>query len=332
MVCLSRIKKEIDNMIKLETVLILGAGASSDFGFPTGRKLVRRIIASFRDSARSTYQILAKITGELKAEEAIKFAHILELADPPSVDIWLEENPEYVEIGKITIAMTLLDCEKNSNLKPKNNWYQLLFDRLHSSFDTFQNNKLAIVTFNYDRSLEQYFFERFKNTYTAKNEGECKEKLSQLQILHVYGSLGRLSWQLDDPENPIPQVPYGVELSKGMFITAANSIEIMSETSSGVSARFQKFRDLMKNCKALYFLGFGYHEVNMQRLGIDILTIPSKVMGTAQGLSYQRIKEIERLNIRQLRKPECLFQKFIYDFLRDCVHFNEDIYPAPGLY
>jgi len=35
-----------------------------------------------------------------------------------------------------------------------------------TSFDEFQNNKLAIVTFNYDRSLEQYFYQRLKHTYS----------------------------------------------------------------------------------------------------------------------------------------------------------------------
>ena len=316
-------KEEIDTMINLKTVLILGAGASKDFGFPTGRGLVSLIINSFSNRMEKTYRNLVAIAGEQKAEEAAKFANILKLADPPSVDIWLEENPDYIEIGKITIAMTLLGCERHSNPRPNNNWYQLLFDRLHSPFDEFQNNKLAIVTFNYDRSLERYFFERFRNTHTQKSEEECKKKLSQLQIFHIYGSLGRLEWQFDDPKNLIPQVRYGKEWAKDTITWAANSIEIMSEQSSGVTLRLQKFKELMKDCQALYFLGFGYHDANMQRLGIDTLKIPSKVMGTVQGLSYQRIREIERFNIRELYIPYGLFPTSIYNFLHRYVHFNE---------
>ncbi|MFH1717685.1 MAG: hypothetical protein ABIF19_10065, partial [Planctomycetota bacterium] len=236
--------------------------------------------------------------------------------------------------GKVAIAVVLLSCERRSNLNPYNNWYQVLFDRLNCPFDDFQNNKLTVVTFNYDRSLEQYMFERFRNTYTGRAENECKEKLNQLEILHVYGSLGRLSWQTDDPENPIPEVPYGGEtrLTHDTVIAAAKSLQIMPESTTEESGRFQKFQEFMKDCKALYFLGFGCHDVNMQRLGIDTLRKPSKVMGTAQGLSYQRMKEIERLDIRQLRIPEGLFRKSIYDFLHQCVNFNEGGYPPAWVY
>jgi hypothetical protein len=319
-------------MIDLKTVLILGAGASKDFGFPTGRGLVSLIINSFSNRMEKAYRNLVAIAGEQKAEETMKFTNTLKLADPPSVDIWLEQNPDYIEIGKITIAMTLLGCERHSNLRPDNNWYQLLFDRLNSPFDEFQNNKLAIVTFNYDRSLEYYFFRRFRNTHTKKREEECKEKLSQLKIIHIYGSLGRLEWQFDDPKNLIPQVPYGAEWTKNTIIWAANSIEIMSEQSSGVDRKLEEFCKLMQNCQALYFLGFGYHDINMQRLGIDTLAIPRKVMGTAQGLSYQRMIEIERLGIRDLQIPGGLFPKSIYDFLHQCVNFDESTYPIHWVY
>ena len=210
-----------------------------------------------------------------------------------------------------------------------------MFDRLDAPFDEFQNNKLAIVTFNYDRSLEQYFFDRFKHTHythTKKNKEELIKKLNQLEILHVYGSLGHLPWQIDDSKNPIPQVSYGGTDEQDTIISAAKNIEIMSETSSGVSAGLKKFQDLMKDCQALYFLGFGYHEVNIKRLGIEILKRPRKIMGTAYRLSYQRMKEIERLNIRVLRTPEGLFRKPIYDFLHDCVDFNETGYPPQWAY
>ena len=283
--------------------MILGAGASKDFGFPTGRELVEQVCDFFGDQDRGDFNLFKDIAVEGDPRQITEaFPNALRRADPPSVDIWLEHNPEFIWAGKVAIAMVLLGRERRSNLNPDNNWYRILFDRLNSPFDEFQNNKLAIVTFNYDRSLEQYFFERLMYTHTGKNKEECRKKLSHLQILHVYGGLGRLPWQIDDPENPVPEVPYGgkTPLTRDGVIASAKSIQIMPESTSGISGRLQKFKELMKDCEALYFLGFGYHEVNMQRLGINALGIPRKVMGTAQGLSYQRIKEIESLVIRNL--------------------------------
>lgn len=322
-------------MINLETVLILGAGASKDFGFPTGRELVEQVCDFFGDQDNKNFYLYKDIaiTGDPRRITEV-FPTALRRADPPSVDIWLEHNPEFIWPGKVAIAMVLLGLERRSDLNPDNNWYRILFDRLNSPFDDFQNNRLTVVTFNYDRSLEQYMFDRFRNTYTGKTQEECKENLNQLQILHIYGSLGRLPWQADDPENPMPEVPYGGEtrLTHDTVIAAAKSIKIMPESTSEISGRLQKFQELMKDCKALYFLGFGYHDVNMKRLSIGALKIPPKVMGTALGLSYQGIREIESHVIRTLCMGDGLFRKSIYDFLHEYVHFNEERYPDRRIY
>ncbi len=318
-------------MINLKTVLILGAGASKDFGFPTGRELVEKVCTQSGE-LNINLELFKEVMGRQNLPTINKFYRALQLADPTSVDAWLELNSEFIWAGKVAIAMVLLSHEKHSCLKPENSWYQLLFDRLNSPFDTFQDNKLTMVTFNYDRSLEQYLFERFRNTHTTRSENECKKKLGQLEILHMYGSLGRLPWQTDDPKNPTTCVDYGAVQTKEMTIAAAKNIEIMPENSPGITGKFQRFKELMRDCQALYFLGFGYHDVNMQRLGISTLGIPPKVMGTAKGLSYQRIREIESYGIRTLCIGDGLFRKSIYDFLHGYVHFNESRYPDRRIY
>ena len=65
------------------------------------------------------------------------------------------------------------------------------------------------------------------------------------------------------------------------------------------------------------------YEANMTRLGIDELRKPSKVMGTAYGLGYQEIREVERLSIRDLKRTAGLVTRPVYEFLHDCVDFNE---------
>ena len=39
---------------------------------------------------------------------------------------------------------------------PSDHWYALLANQLEIGTDRFGENKLSIVTFNYDRSLEHY--------------------------------------------------------------------------------------------------------------------------------------------------------------------------------
>ena len=311
-------------MVNLETVLVLGAGASKDFRFPTGYELVMEICQMLGNRQDSQFEFFYKVAGKLSPDMADRFPDALRRANPLPVDAWLEHNPKFIPVGKVAIVMALLcNHEHQQNFRTKNNWYQLLFQRLDSPFEEFQDNKLSIVTFNYDRSLEQYLFETFRYTHTEKSEKECKEKLNQLRILHVYGSLGRLEWQFNDPDYPLPQVRYGAQYDQDTVLSAADSIKIIPQQSPDLPKEFQDARKLIANAQALYFLGFGYHETNMQKLGIANLRIPSKIMGTAYGLDYQRIREIEQLSIRDLRRKQGLFPKSVYEFLYHYINFNE---------
>jgi hypothetical protein len=182
------------DMVELETVLVLGAGASWYYTYPTGGELVTKIIEHLNNSESPQYRLFHDICSAKELPKAKEFNHVLRKAKPLSIDAWLGQNPDFIEVGKVAIAIALLRCEHGSGLRSQaeGDWYRLLFERLNSPFENFQNNKLSIITFNYDRSFEQNLFEIFKYTHTAKSEEECKEKLNQLDILHVYGSLGRL--------------------------------------------------------------------------------------------------------------------------------------------
>lgn len=314
-------------MVELETVLVLGAGASTDFGFPTGKKLVTQIRNMLSKPEDYRSGLFYETGWRVRPDAVTPFVDTFTEADPFSIDAWLEHNPDFIEVGKVAIAIALLEYEQNSDLRPTNNWYQLLFQRLDSPFEEFQDNKLSIITFNYDRSLEQYLFENFRYTHTNKSKEECRKKLNQLKICHVYGSLGRLEWKFDNPEHPLPQVHYGAKLDQNYILCAADSIKIVPEKTTELSQEFQEARELIYHAKALYFLGFGYNETNMKRLGIDILRKPSKIMGTAYELDYQRIKEIERLNIHTFTRNFGLINKPVYEFLYNCVDFNDDNLP-----
>lgn len=317
-------------MVELDTVLILGAGASWDYGFPTGEELVRQICDMFRNRQGQEYKLLDRRSSLGIPNTTDRFLSALEKAKPLSVDAWLEHNTTFIRTGKFAIAIALLKYEAKTELRPiaTGDWYQLLYHRLDSPFEEFHNNKLSIITFNYDRLAEYYLFKFFRNMHREKSEKECIEKIKQLRILHMYGSLGGLEWQDVDSESPKQQVRYGAQDIYGAgdvetVISAANNIKIIPEKSDKLPEEFKEARELIAKAKALYFLGFGYNETNMTRLGLDTLRKPSKVMGTGYGLGYQRIREVERLDIRSLRRSVGLVAKPVYEFLHEYVDFNE---------
>jgi len=309
-------------MIKVNTVLILGAGASQPFGFPSGKKLVNRICSVFSDSQRSEYSFMMQAGHPQPEVQA--FRNVLYNANPASVDAWLEHNPQFISIGKATIALLLLAYEQKSDLRPETNWYELLFQELDSPFEQFQQNKLKIITFNYDRSLEQYLYTKLTNTYTEKTQEEYVEKLQAIPIIHVYGSLGLLDWQPQYPKHYIPFVQYGAPSDYNTINSAATNIKIIPETEK-IGTEFEKARRFILDAAQVFFLGFGYDPTNLKRLGteIDIFQKGKKVRGTIHKLKYSRIKEVESLGIPHFNGAHAnLLNKTIYEFLYNHVNFN----------
>src|SRR5258708_19497688 len=139
-------------MITRPTTLILGAGASAPFGFPTGYQLLNEVLscAAYSSDGASPLLALDYGTGQIQA-----FWEALRASGKSSVDSFLEHRPTLVDIGKAAMAWALIRCESEQKLFKRDgtNWYEYLFNRLNSRFEDFDKNKLTLLTFNYDRSL-----------------------------------------------------------------------------------------------------------------------------------------------------------------------------------
>ena len=157
-------------MITKPTVLILGAGASSVYGFPTGEKLVSNIIFNLRPLLKNETRVGVNVDWvpflidnfEINEEDIYDFQEKLSYARI-SVDAFLEYSNEFLEVGKLAIALSLISNEKNEKLfNADRNWLDYLRNQLDAPFDVFGENNLSIITFNYDRSIEQYLIYCFK--------------------------------------------------------------------------------------------------------------------------------------------------------------------------
>jgi len=262
-------------MITKPTVLILGAGASMPYGYPSGGQLLQDIYTGLVPEKGNQWRKMLERCGiqQIMIDE---FRQALYKSQQPSVDIFLERRPEFVEIGKMAIAIRLFECELEDVLfsfKNRNEGlYQYIFSKITANLNDFINNQLTIITFNYDRSLEHALFTSLKNTYNV-SDVHCANLVSAIPIIHVHGSLGPLPWQAEDGRGYSPTVNAPEEI-----IFAGKRIIIISESQSG-SPEFEKAFRCMSKADRIYFLGLSYHPANMQRL--NVLQLP-QVMNLRQ--------------------------------------------------
>lgn len=276
-------------MIDKDTVFILGAGASMPYGYPSGSGLRKVIFDRLGSSS-----VIKKMEGlGFNEGEISKFRQGLKFSATSSVDSFIEHRQAFIYIGKITMANVLIPIENENSLftEGADKWYPYLFENLiANSFDTFDNNKVSFITFNYDRSLEHFFFTALKNRY-GKTDDECASKLKNIPILHLHGKLNDLPWESSSGR------PYnGLISSDDILEEAADEIRIIHEDIKDDSL-FKKAHNYIESADNIFFLGFGYHRLNMDRLNLhkfaeDEVLQDKYIKGSSKGLKGAKKKFI----------------------------------------
>ncbi len=287
-------------MITNDTVLILGAGASIPFGFPTGRELLKKVCLILR-GGNGEFDILKNHGYD---EDYIReFGDTLAKSGQTSVDAFLQHGNQFIDVGKEAIAAALLPHEQTVMLfdVPRNkyipNWYELLFSELNTSFEEFDKNKLSIVTFNYDRSIEHYLFTAFKNTH-HKSDEECAQKIETINIVHLYGKFGDLPWQ-NTGFSKLPYQAYSDQKNYGLMVKrGGENIRIIHElTDVKNDPNFHKAHELLNKAARIYFLGFGFNELNVKRLLPEYVLKRPILRGTGFDLSPHQRRKINSLGL-----------------------------------
>ncbi len=271
-------------MITKKTVLILGAGASMPYEFPSGASLVQQICSNLTNRHQGRKVIDDHFMHDYLSGEVDNFIKDLSLSGRQSIDVFLMNRPEYERIGKVAIAAILIPCESHSNLfsVDKSKWYQFLFNNLGTNFEEFGENKLAIITYNYDRSLEFYLKTVLEHTH-KKNEGEALEQLKKIPIIHLHGNLGNLPGM---GEKYIRK--YEKKLSTTALSYCENTIKVVHENIDG-QPQFTEANKLIKEAETICFLGFGYDKTNLDRLSLKYSDITGKrLFGTAFDIGNAR--------------------------------------------
>lgn len=157
------------------------------------------------------------------------------------------------------------------------NWYEYFFNKLNATFDEFDKNSVSVLTFNYDRSLEQYLLTALQNSY-GKASDECLQKLSSLPIVHLHGQLGDL------PSSGGQGIEFGARPNPDVLRKAADGIKIIHEDISK-NPQFRRAHDLLSKAERVCFLGFGYDRTNLERLAAYAHLSNQVVIGSALGFT-----------------------------------------------
>ena len=219
--------------------------------------------------------------------------------------------------GKLVMAIALIQCEHEPHLfrRDGKSWYEYLFNQLNTRFEEFDQNHLNILTFNYDRSLEHFLITALENA-SGKSEDECAEKIKLIPIIHLHGDLGAL-----------PQIGQGLTRSYNTDVTlealntATKRIKIIHEGIAN-EPQFQLAQNILSESDVICFLGFGYHQLNMERLGMKNCR-PSpldskRIIGSSFGLTNAESNQISSRHGFNLRLGEYDFQHLdVLQFLRE---------------
>ncbi|MGA7720534.1 MAG: SIR2 family protein [Ignavibacteriaceae bacterium] len=308
-------------MITHDTVFILGAGASKPYGFPTAWELKLDIIKNFH---KRIQKIISGYNSYLGNYEQVLTQFINHFRDSHnvSIDLFLSRNPLFSSIGKDAIVLSLLESEKSS-LKYwfkediSIDWYLSIFNYMldglfePEDYKIFGQNKTTFITFNYDRSLENYLYNSLLNTFSKASEDEIKEVMRKISIHHVYGELGHLPWERNsiDPSNSaITFIDYG---KSEIYYP---ELEIYRKSIKTIKERLplqegEPIFEALQNAMEIFFLGFSFGDENMEILKDAIMNIPrfTVIHLTTLGLSEKKIKDIWK---RYFKRKDDTHQSF----------------------
>jgi hypothetical protein len=227
----------------------------------------------------------------------------------PSIDNLLHahsNDPDVVAAGKILIVKSLIDEEKKSILFPTVNgmslfssmkknehgkefrpawsWLGELFwllveQRNYREFlEAVQN--ITYISFNYDRCIE-HFIVNAAISYFKLDGSAVSELIQSISIIRPYGTLGDLV-QTD-------QYFSGFGELRGNIYSTSKGLRTYTEGIAD-AMKANLIHEAFSNADLVFFLGFGYLNLNLDILLGDKKYMVQKVFGTRLGLSDESTK------------------------------------------
>lgn len=342
-------------------VIVVGAGASQEFGLPTGAQLtgVLQSDLSFksrndgyisgtegdRELKRAT-EFLSREAGKGLSsywEAALQISRNMPLA--PSIDNFLDTHrsePDLVAVGKLAIANAIMRAERRSKLfvDPSSSYSRLNFKdcqqtwasvffkiiaakRDYQSFlDAMRN--ITFISFNYDRCIKQ-FFVNASLSYFELDQLRGQEVYEAIKVIHPYGNIGELYWE------GRRLAGFGVEPDGQNILCASKRIKTFTEGVEDTDL-LASIRKPLEDADVTIFLGFHFIDINM-----DILKPErggaQRVLATAKGRSEDTKKALKRelgdafVDIRWGERAVELFSGKCFELFYEFDRYLEGVQP-----
>jgi hypothetical protein len=289
-------------VLKSKTVFVVGAGASAEVGLPVGSRLTQIIADGLKTNNDGYFKdVNINRAMHLHGSDCNEASRHLREAMPlaPSIDNYLhthQQDAALILLGKLSITSAILAAEKVTALwvdrsnaynipgfaRIDATWYVRLWHMLSTGvgvdqIDTIFSNAVFVV-FNYDRCVEQFLFEALKTYYLLTGE-RASELLSTLKIFHPYGQVGGLP-----ALSKSTAVEFGERVEHRKLLEVAAQIKTFTERVEE-GQTLNDMRAEIASSNKMVFLGFAFHEINMEILGSGLQTKITKVYGTRLGMS-----------------------------------------------
>jgi hypothetical protein len=293
-------------LISKPTVFILGAGAHCPYGLPDGGSLYNQIIeilppktkprqlGVLGTSLNDLYVILYGQRIPLPEARLVDFRNAMLGGGFPSIDSFMYEHRKvegFQDIGRLVVPYILRPLEFKERFlrgtvigktgadgrKVDQDWMSYLFQLMRDGTDGIQDflkqNQVAFITFNYDRTLEHFFYLRLKHTFHLE-QAEAIAAMKRIEIKHVYGSFGDY-----DPDTVKDDA-----LEAKSLQAAGSNIHLMYE-QRGENPNVERAKQMLHTHYGRWvFLGFAFDAANIKVLGLDEAASNLHISATRYGI------------------------------------------------
>lgn len=280
-------------MFEDQTVFIVGAGASQEFGLPVGWKLLEEIRDNcqihFRRNAPHTFanqKIYLQIMEKYERDQVGLRSAMSAMVDiyngvdtAGSIDEFINrysDDPIIAEVGKLQIAHAIIKAEANSNLIPQSgdeehgvNWRnaektwiapfaRTLFDGIRDNEVNRIGDNITIICFNYDRCIEHYLEYAIQKAYRNVDRQQARKIVRNMKIIHPYGSLGNIS-----------QIAYGTPMDHVDLYHVTKNLITWSESVED-DEMVSQIHEAIWHARNIVFMGFAFANQNMGLLSTAV--------------------------------------------------------------
>lgn len=283
-----------------KTVLVVGAGASCDYGLPCGRGLVQQIkdlLQSKPDDPLRLNVAQGLSEGHLAAlDEALHWSRY------ETIDEFLASASEPIaEVTKRLVAAVLLRGYREFIFKRNHatrDWLGRLVPQL---FAAAAPHRLAVVTFNYDTLIEECVLRAIraragatplapplntpKDDVGRHSVGLRPDSRMPFNVIHVHG---QLAIEVPGSTGPSAATDY---VSPDRITDSAS--QILVPTDKAADAIWNHARTVISHATRVAFLGFGFFSLNCKRLQLSDLGDNCEILATRRNLTETQLGQIE---------------------------------------